>query len=160
MLAGCLRAALARCSVARAGLCFIQHEIETDYLGRLHNFIQVAINGVFHRRSRFFECRLGVSMPSPSAAAVCGGCIAPSIVFAHFEDNFTHAYSSGGWFGVASRPEPRPGGEKVEVGLIIDNEITFEPGVTYSLKEHGRRVVTHRAAKEIPMRTTGRSCTP
>jgi hypothetical protein len=55
---------------------------------------------------------------------------------------------------VASRPELRPGGEKVEVGLLIDNEITFEPGVTYSLKEHGSRVVTHRAAKEIPMRIT------
>jgi hypothetical protein len=56
--------------------------------------------------------------------------------------------------------EQRPGGEKVEVGLLIDNEITFEPGVTYSLKEHGSRVVTHRAAKEIPMRITFAAARP
>jgi hypothetical protein len=61
---------------------------------------------------------------------------------------------------VASRPELRPGGEKVEVGLLIDNEITFEPGVTYSLKERGSRVVTHRAAKEIPMRITFAAARP
>ncbi len=73
------------------------------------------------------------------AIAERGGCSTVRFIFAHFEDNFTHGYSLGGWFGVGSRPELRPGGEKVEVDLLIDNEITFEPGVTYSLKEHGSR---------------------
>ena len=94
------------------------------------------------------------------AIAERGGCSTVRFIFAHFEDNFTHGYSLGGWFGVGSRPELRPGGEKVEVGLLIDNEITFEPGVTYSLKEHGSRVVTHRAAKEIPMRITFAAARP
>jgi hypothetical protein len=103
---------------------------------------------------------LRVSRWGIDAIAERGGCIAPSTSsFAHFEDNFTHGYSLGGWFGVASRPKLRPGGEKVEVDLLIDNEITFEPGVTYSLKEHGSRGIAPSRQRD-PHADHIRSCTP
>jgi hypothetical protein len=60
---------------------------------------------------------------------------------------------------VGSRPELRPGGEKVEVDLLIDNEITFEPGVTYSLKEHGSRGIAPSRQRD-PHADHIRSCTP
>jgi hypothetical protein len=93
------------------------------------------------------------------AIAERGGCSTVRFIFAHFEDNFTHGYRLGAWFGAGSRPELRPGGEKVEVDLLIDNEITFEPGVTYSLKEHGSRGIAPSRQRD-PHADHIRGCTP
>jgi hypothetical protein len=61
---------------------------------------------------------------------------------------------------VASRPELRPGGEKVEVGLLIDNEITFEPGVTYSLKRVWQSSGNAPSRQRDPHADHICSCTP
>ena len=72
-------AARQRRGVASPRQDFIPHEVESDYLGRFHSFIKVAIDGVSYHRSQLFECvALGMD-----AISQCGGCItAVHFVFA------------------------------------------------------------------------------
>ena len=64
--------------------------METDYKGRIHCFVEVAIDGLFHHRSQFFNTvPLGVDSITQRRGIVA----TIDFVLPHLKDDFSHAWN-------------------------------------------------------------------
>jgi hypothetical protein len=83
---------------------FISHKVQSNQPGRLHGFIEIAVDRVFNHRPQLFE---GVAL-GVNAVTQCGSRIATvHFVFAHLKDNLAHESILEGCLDHGKQPQKR-----------------------------------------------------